>query len=90
MRYFAPPTVGGTVSDADIQKRLFDLMVDQFELDPADLTPDADLRDDLDLDSLDAMDLMALVEKRMGLTVDEERVLRVRTVGELTEYLLSL
>lgn len=78
------------MSDADIQSRLFDLMVDQFELDPSDLTPNADLRDDLDLDSLDAMDLMALVEKRMGLTVDEERVLKVRTVGELTEYLRSL
>ena len=78
------------MGDGDIGTRLMELLIREFELDEADVHPDATLREDLDLDSLDAMDLIAMVDKQLGLRVDEDRVLKMNTVGDLLTHLREL
>lgn len=48
--------------DARLQQ-FRDLLVERFELDPADLKPDARLYEDLDLDSIDAVDLAIVIRE---------------------------
>lgn len=62
------------------------ILVDEFELDAEDVVPDARLREDLDLDSLDAVDMVVLLEKNLGARVDDKVVARLRTVGHVHAY----
>lgn len=62
-------------------------MVELFGLDPDQLVPGARLEEDLDLDSIDAVDLVATMEKKIGRRIDIERFHNVTTLGELMEVI---
>ena len=63
------------------------ILIEEFELSPEDVVPEARLREDLELDSLDGMDLMVALEKEFGVRVDEKRLMTLTTVGELHAFL---
>ena len=55
-----------------------------FEMDAAKLTPDATLFDELGLDSLDAVDLVANLQERFGVSLrNDERIRAVRTMRDV-------
>jgi len=54
-----------------------------FDLDPAEVTLEASLRDDLDLDSIDAVDLAVKLQKLMGRRVELEVLRSLNTVGDV-------
>jgi acyl carrier protein len=58
-----------------------EMMVDQFQLDPAKVTPDATL-EDLSIDSLSAVEFMFLLEEKFNVTAPMERV-ELRTVQDV-------
>ncbi len=67
-------------------------LVELFRLDPARITPEARLVDDLEIDSIDAVDLIEQVRRTTGRKVSAEDFRSVRTVSDLTrvvERLLS-
>ena len=66
------------------------IFVDQFELDPALVVPEARLREDLDLDSLDAADMLVAIEKRFGIRLDDEVARQFRTVSDIHDYVHRL
>lgn len=70
--------------------RVDQILVTEFELDPADVHPGASLRDDLELDSLDGMDLIVSLEKEFQVRVDDKVLLQLRTVGDIHEHLRQL
>ena len=51
---------------------------------------DSSLRDDLDLTSLDAMNVIMALEDEFGQEADIEQILELQTVQQLVDYLLSL
>ena len=51
---------------------------------------DSNLRDDLDLTSLDAMNVIMALEDEFGQEADIEQILELQTVQQLIDYLLSL
>lgn len=55
-----------------------------------EVKPDANLRDDLDLTSLDAMNVIMALEDEFGQEADIEQILELQTVQQLVDYLLSL
>ena len=59
----------------------------EFELDKAALTPQARLREDLGLDSLDGVDLIVALEKSLGVQIPEEVARQMRTVGDIHSYI---
>ncbi len=72
-----------TVS-AQIRQQVIEVIAEEFELDPAKLTPEATLYDDLGLDSLDAVDLVVALEKAFSIKLaNEEAVRSVRTMDDL-------
>jgi acyl carrier protein len=71
------------ISDEAILDRLRDVLRDTFEIDPARVTPSAQLFTDLELDSIDAVDLAIHVQEMTGMRIKPEDFKSVRTVGDV-------
>ena len=71
---------------AEIKK----VLVDEFELDEAKLVPDAKLFEDLDLDSIDAVDLVVRLQNITGLKVKAEDFKAIRTLGDVADVIVRL
>ena len=78
------------ISDEDILLRLKDVLRDTFEIDPARVTPDAHLFTDLELDSIDAVDLAIQVQDMTGMRIKPEDFKNVRTVSDVVAQVRAL
>jgi acyl carrier protein len=58
-----------------------------FDLDPAAISLEARLVDDLDLDSIDAIDLAVKIQDLVGVRVDEVALRKLRTVGDVVDLI---
>ena len=63
-------------------------LVDHFEIPPEKITPSANLFKDLDLDSIDALDMIALLEANLRVKVDEDELKKIRKVKDVVNYIL--
>ena len=79
-----------TMSTLNVFDTLKSTLVEQFELDPAKITPDARLYEDLDLDSIDAVDLIIKLQELTGRKVSPEEFKGVRTVGDVQRVIEKL
>ena len=57
------------------------------ETDPASVDPTKDLRDELDLDSMDELNLIARVSERLGIDIPERDYRQMRTLAGAVDYL---
>ncbi len=79
------------MTDDEIFQRIKSIFIEEFELEPELLLPEATLFDDLGLDSLDAVDMVVALEKEFGVKMkDEESIRSVRTLDDLHRLLLSI
>ena len=80
-----------SLTDDDIYQRVKTIFIEEFELEPDELVPEATLFDDLGLDSLDAVDMVVALEKEFGVKMkDEEAIRSVRTLDDLHKLLLTI
>jgi acyl carrier protein len=59
------------------------------EADMQSLDPNEELRDELDLDSMDFMNLLDAIAKETGVNVPESAYVKVNTLQSLTEYIAA-
>ena len=71
------------MTDTQILARLRELLADTFDIDPTRVTPEADLYRDLDLDSIDAVDLAIKLQEMTGKRIKPDEFRSVRTVGDV-------
>jgi acyl carrier protein len=71
----------------EIRQRIAQIMQDTFEIDPARVTLEARLYDDLEIDSIDAVDLIVQLKPVVGRRLEPEAFKSVRTVGDVVEAL---
>lgn len=71
------------MTQTQILCRLRELLSDTFEIDPARVTPEADLYKDLDLDSIDAVDLAIKLQEMTGKRITPDEFRSVRTVSDV-------
>jgi acyl carrier protein len=71
------------MTDPEILERLRTILAETFEVDPARVTPDARLFDELDLDSIDAVDLAIKLQELTGKRIRPEQFKNIRTVGDV-------
>ncbi|SHF35831.1 acyl carrier protein [Microbulbifer donghaiensis] len=69
----------------EILSELTGILVEMFEVDAADVSVDAHLSDDLDIDSIDAVDLIVRLKELTGKKIAPEEFKSVRTVGHVVE-----
>ena len=65
------------------------IMIDEFEAEPDALVPEARLREDLGMDSLDGVDLVVALEIAFGFRIPEADARGIRTLGDVHERLRS-
>lgn len=69
---------------------LREILCEEFELAPEAIVPEARLKEDLDLDSIDAVALAARLERETGLLLKEERLRGLRTVQDVVGVVREL
>lgn len=74
----------------EILQRITRIMEETFEIAPARVTPDAKLYDDLEIDSIDAVDLIVQLKPLAGRRLEPEAFKAVRTVGDVVDALHNL
>jgi acyl carrier protein len=67
-----------------------DLLAEMFELDRAALTPASNLYADLDIDSIDAVDLAVKLKQMTGKRLQPEVFKTIRTIGDVVDALVGL
>jgi len=74
----------------EIFQRLMNILVETFGIEAERIVPEARLRDDLDIDSIDAVDLMVQLKPLVGQRLQPEAFKLVRTVGDVVDALHRL
>lgn len=78
------------LTEAEILERIRDIFHENFAIEPERVTPDAHLFSDLDLDSIDAVDLAIKLQEMTGRRLQPEEFKSVRTVGDVVSAVESL
>lgn len=61
-----------------------EIMVDTLGCDEAKITPEAALGDDLNIDSLDAVELVMAIEEKYGIKIPDEELSNMKKVSDIT------
>lgn len=69
----------------DILQMIKDIMQEMFEIDADDVTPEARLYEDLDFDSIDAVDMIVKLKEMTGKAVKPEDFKNARTINDVVE-----
>jgi acyl carrier protein len=78
------------MTDEDILARIRDIFQENFEIEPERVTPQAHLFEELDLDSIDAVDLAIKLQEMTGRRIKPEEFKQVRTVADVIGAVNSL
>jgi acyl carrier protein len=78
------------VNEAEILERIRAIFEENFGIEPARVTPQAHLFEELDLDSIDAVDLAIKLQEMTGRRIKPEEFKSVRTVGDVIVAVESL
>ena len=65
------------------------MMADTFELEPERITMDARLYEDLELDSIDALDMVVKLQELIHRRVEERELRALRTVSDVVEMVAA-
>ena len=71
---------------AEIIEKINHFMVEEFEVEPGMITPQANLRETLQLDSLDYIDLVVVIESNFGFKVKAEDFTGITTFQDFYNY----
>jgi acyl carrier protein len=78
------------MTDAEAIGIINDSMVREFELDPEIMTPEAHLVKDLEMDSLDFVDLVVILQEAFGIKLrNDSSVKEINTLGDLHDLVLQ-
>ena len=68
---------------AEIIQTINDFLVDEFEVEASIITPHANMKETLDLDSLDYVDLVVIIESNFGVKLEGKDFEQIHTFEDL-------
>jgi len=71
----------------DIKVLVIKAILDQAGCEESAITPEANLKDDLNMDSLDMVELIMALEEVIGKEINDEDVKGLKTVGEVVKFI---
>ena len=74
----------------EILTKLTKILVDEFEIDESEITLQANMYTDLDLDSIDTVDLVINLQEIIGKKIDPETFKSVRTIESVVDAIEEL
>jgi acyl carrier protein len=70
-----------------LEQEVIDIVVEQLGVDAKDVTPEKSFVEDLNADSLDLTELIMTFEERFGFEISEEEAEKLKTVGDVINYI---
>ncbi|MBO7342199.1 MAG: acyl carrier protein [Clostridia bacterium] len=71
-------------------EKLKELLVDELQINEKDISMEAELSNDLGINSIELADLVLMCEEKFGIEIAEEDSNKFITVGDVVDYLESL
>lgn len=71
----------------EIEEKVRDFLVEDLEIDEEKIYPQAKLKEDMGIDSLDLVDIVVIVEKNFGFKLKAEEMAGVETYGQFCDYI---
>lgn len=66
------------------------LLVDELSINSADITPEAELVNDLGINSLELADMVLLCEEKFNIEIGDDVINKFITVGDVSDYLADI
>jgi acyl carrier protein len=73
-----------------VSSQILNMLIKQLRKNPADVKMESRIKEDLGADSLDVVEILMTVEDSFGITVDDEEIKTVKTVGDLIKMVDAL
>ena len=71
-------------------EKVKELLVEELQIDEKDITMDAELSNDLNINSIELADLVMMCEEKFGIEISEDDSNKFITVGDVVKYLETL
>ncbi len=78
------------MTEQEIRQILTDALVNLFEIEPERITPETNLYQDLEIDSIDAIDLIDHIKRETGRKLKADDFRNVRTVEDVVQAVLRI
>lgn len=72
---------------AEIEENINRFLIEELEVDEEKLKPEARLKEDLGIDSLDFVDIVVIVDKLFGFKIKPEEMKTVKTLSQFYDYI---
>ena len=73
----------------EIENKVRDFLIEDLEVDEEKIYPDARLKEDVGIDSLDFVDIVVIVEKNFGFKIKPEEMAGFATLNDFYSYIES-
>ncbi len=78
------------MTEQEVIERIDSSLAEEFELERVEMTPEANIYEDLGLDSLDTVDMVIVLEGAFDFKIREEEAVRaIRTLGDIHRFVLE-
>lgn len=77
------------MENKEIINKVNDFLINEFELEEDQLIPTASLKETLEIDSLDYVDLVVIIEKNFGFKVKGEDFATIKSLQDFYDYIIS-
>lgn len=73
----------------DIEEIVKEFLIEDIEIDEENIRPEAHLKEEVGIDSLDFVDIVVIVEKKFGFKIKPEEMAGVTTLSQFCDYIES-
>ena len=77
------------MSREEIEEKVKAFLIDDLEIDEENIFPEAKLKEDMGIDSLDYVDIVVIVEKNFGFKIKPQEMTAVKTLSQFYGYIES-
>ena len=75
---------------SELELEIRKLVAKIIEVDPQKITPEAHFTEDLGADSMMALEIMAALEKKFGVTIPEDQLVKISSLSQVTKLVSSI
>lgn len=73
----------------EVTEKVNEFLIEEFEVEESQLVPGALMKDDLDIESLDFVDIAVIIEQKFGLKVSSGDIQKIITLEDLYNFILN-
>ena len=77
------------MSRQEIEEKVRDFLIEDLEIEEDKIAPEARLKEDMGIDSLDFVDIVVIVEKNFGFKIKAEEMAGITTLTQFCDYIES-